>query len=243
MLPAQQSRPAPGGLRSWLTIGQRNGPFCFELTKHFHNHFPIVLAGWIIAAVRGFLMPSRAIATVSIRNALGRFRRNRCGSTAVEFALIAPIFFGLLFAIVETGMMFFAGQVLETGTQDAARQMFTHQLQGSGLSLAQQQSQFQTDLCNRVSTLFNCIADPTVLVVDVRSYPPGTVINLTDPIVGGDIPGPFVFQPPPAGSVNTVVVRVFNKYQLYVTGLGYNVSNLNNSQRLLSSTAAFHVEP
>lgn len=49
---------------------------------------------------------------------LRRFRRNRRGSAAVEFALIAPLFFGLLFAIIETAMTFFAGQVLETVTQD-----------------------------------------------------------------------------------------------------------------------------
>ena len=49
---------------------------------------------------------------------LRRFRRNRRGSAAVEFALVAPIFFGLLFAILELAMVFFASQVLETVTQD-----------------------------------------------------------------------------------------------------------------------------
>ena len=34
-----------------------------------------------------------------------RFRRNRGGSAAVEFALVAPIFFALLFAISMTGLM------------------------------------------------------------------------------------------------------------------------------------------
>ena len=38
------------------------------------------------------------------RRAMRRFRRNRArGSAAVEFALVAPIFFGLLFAIIECG--------------------------------------------------------------------------------------------------------------------------------------------
>ena len=73
-------------------------------------------------------MPSSAVATISVRNAIRRFRRNRRGSAAVEFALVAPVFFALLFAIIETGLMFFAGQVLETGTQDSARLMYTHQV-------------------------------------------------------------------------------------------------------------------
>jgi Flp pilus assembly protein TadG len=188
-------------------------------------------------------MPSPAVATVSIGNALRRFRRNRRGSVAVEFALIAPIFFALLFAIIETGMVFFAGQVLETGTQDSGRLLYTNQIQTSGLSAPQQQTQFFDDLCNRVKTLFNCIADPTSLVVDVRSYPPGTTINIASPIVAGSLTGPFVFQPPPLGSSNTVVIRVFYRWPLFVTGLGYNIANLNGSQRLLAATYAFHVEP
>ena len=49
-----------------------------------------------------------------------RFRRNRRGSAAVEFALIATPFFALLFAIIETSIVFFAGQVLETGATGLA---------------------------------------------------------------------------------------------------------------------------
>ena len=63
------------------------------------------------------------------RSALRRFRRNRRGSAAVEFALVAPIFFGLLFAIMEVALMFFASQVLEKVTQDAARMIMTGQAQ------------------------------------------------------------------------------------------------------------------
>ena len=59
-------------------------------------------------------MPSPAPSRFTFRTALRRFRGNRRGSAAVEFALVAPIFFGLLFAIIETAIMFFAGQVLET---------------------------------------------------------------------------------------------------------------------------------
>jgi Flp pilus assembly protein TadG len=61
------------------------------------------------------------------RNLLSRFRRNRRGSTVVEFALVAPMFFALLVAIIETARMFFATQVLETVTQDSARLIMTGQ--------------------------------------------------------------------------------------------------------------------
>jgi Flp pilus assembly protein TadG len=185
-------------------------------------------------------MPSSAVATISVRSAIRRFRRNRRGSAAVEFALVAPVFFALLFAIIETGLMFFAGQVLETGTQDSARLMYTHQAYDTGMD----ETAFKTDLCSRISTLFNCTGNLANLFVDVQYYAPGDAINLADPIVSGSLSSSgFKYQVPPPGSANTVVVRVFYKWQLYVTGLGFNVANLTGSQRLLAATVAFHVEP
>ena len=59
------------------------------------------------------------------------FRRNNRGSAAVEFSLIAVPFFALFFAIVETGIVFFASQVLETATQDSARMIMTGQAQNA----------------------------------------------------------------------------------------------------------------
>ena len=67
------------------------------------------------------------LSTASVRNAMRRFRSNRRGSAAVEFALVAPVFFALLFAIIESAMVFFAGQVLETGVQDSGRLLYISQ--------------------------------------------------------------------------------------------------------------------
>jgi Flp pilus assembly protein TadG len=188
-------------------------------------------------------MPSRTVWKFSIRTMLQRFRRNRRGSAAVEFALVAPIFFALLFAIIETALVFFAGQVLETGVQDAARQILTHQLQDSNLTTAQALAKFKQDLCDNVSALLSRPLD-----VDVRFFQPGTPITLSDPIdAGGNYDNSnLVFQVPPGGSPATVVVRGFYQWPLYVTGLGYNIANINGvsgSKRLLAATAAFHVEP
>ena len=184
-------------------------------------------------------MSSPAVATVSVRNALYRFRANRRGSAAVEFALVAPVFFALLFAIIETAIVFFASQALEVGTQGSARLMLTHQAQDSGMT----ETQFKTDLCNRINVLFNCTGNLAKITVDVQVFPPGTAITITDPIVSGNLTGPFTYQLPANNSPNTVVVRAFYQWPLFVTGLGYNIANLSGSRRLLAATAAFHVEP
>jgi Flp pilus assembly protein TadG len=180
-----------------------------------------------------------------------RFRRDNRGSAAVEFSLVAVPFFALLFAIIETALVFFAGQVLETAVQDAGRKIYTHQLQDAGLTTAQAKAQFMTDLCGLASILMSCTAAGGTGFVDtdVKYYPAGTAITITDPIdAGGNYdPSGFTFTLPPSGSTGTVVVRGFYQWPLVVTGLGYNIANISrgtsNSKRLLAATVAFHVEP
>ncbi len=54
-----------------------------------------------------------------------------------------------------------------------------------------------------------------------------------------------VYQMPNPG--DTVMVRTFYQWPLFVTQLGYNIANLGrntaNAKRLLAATAAFRVEP
>ena len=171
----------------------------------------------------------------AIRKALRRFRRNSRGSAAVEFALVAPVFFALLFAIIETAIVFFAGQVLETVTQDSARMIMTGQAQTGGYS----QGQFKDYVCGRVSVLFDCANG---IYVDVQSYPQFSGVSVSDPIDGAkNFVAPNNYSPGGPGDI--VVVRLFYKWPLFVTGLGYNISNLSGSQRLLTATAAFRNEP
>ena len=184
-------------------------------------------------------MSSPAPATVSVRNVFGRFRRNRKGAAAVEFALVAPLFFGVLFAIIETAIVFFASQLLEQGTAESARLMMTHQAQDSGMN----ETAFKTDLCNRIKVMFNCNGNLGTITVDVKVFTPGTAVTITEPIVNGSLNGTFAYSLPPSGSSNTVVVRAFYQWPLFVTGLGLNLANLSGSKRLLAATAAFHVEP
>ena len=168
-------------------------------------------------------------------NILRRFRRNRQGSAAVEFALVAPVFFGLLFAIIELAMVFFASQVLETVTQDSARVIMTGQAQLASFT----QAQFKNLVCSKVVALFDCVNG---ISIDVQSYSAFSAVNVADPIDAGKN-----FVPPnnylPGGPGDIVVVRLFYQWPLLVTGLGVNVAHLSGSKRLLTSTAAFQNEP
>ncbi len=180
------------------------------------------------------LIPILSFAVIAKR--LRSFRRNRDGSAAVEFAMIAPMFFALIFAVIETGMVFMAGQVLETGVEDGARLVYT--------STTTSAADFKSAICSRVSMMMDC----TKLDIDVRSYDPGASITITDPIdaSGKYVSTGLVYQPPAyspnSPSSKTVVVRAFYQWPLYVTGLGYNIANIDRgtatNKRLLAATAA-----
>ncbi len=170
-----------------------------------------------------------------LRRLSRRFGRNRRGATAVEFALVAPIFLALLFAIMETALMFFAGQVLETATQDTARLIMTGQAQNGGMT----QAQFKEQLCSRLVALFDCA---TGVYIDVQSFSNFSSVTVTPPI---DANKNFInnmnYKIGAAGDI--VIVRSFYQWPLFVTGLGYDISNVVGSKRLLTATAAFRNEP
>ena len=58
-----------------------------------------------------------------------RLLRRQDGAAAVEFGLVAAPFLALIFAIMETAIVFFAGQALETAVADSARLILTGQAQ------------------------------------------------------------------------------------------------------------------
>ena len=108
-----------------------------------------------------------------------RFVRQQEGAAAVEFALVALPFLALLFAILETALVFFAGQTLEAAVTDAGRLIMTGQAQTAGFS----QADFKTQVCNDLSGgLFDCAAS---LYVDVKTYSSFAAVNTASPITNG----------------------------------------------------------
>src|ERR1700743_2505419 len=81
-----------------------------------------------------------------------RFLRHEDGSSAVEFGLILLPFIALTFAIMETALVFFADQTLETAVADSARLIMTGQAQTGNFQL----SDFKNAVCSRIYGLFTC---------------------------------------------------------------------------------------
>jgi Flp pilus assembly protein TadG len=164
-----------------------------------------------------------------------RFIREQNGAAAVEFALIAVPFLALLFAILETALVFFAGQTLEAAVSDASRLIMTGQAQTAGYS----QADFKTQVCNRIAGLFDCSGG---VYVDVKQYSSFTSVNTASPVTNGTFDTTkMAYVPGGPGCIE--VVTLYYQWPIYVSLLGNNLSNLNGSKRLLVATAVFRNEP
>ena len=183
-------------------------------------------------------MSSSATSAASRSPLLRRFGRNRKGSAALEFALVAPVFVALLFAILETGIKFLAGQVLETVTQDAARVIMTGNGQNNYVPYTQ--AQFASYVCSQVPALLNCgkISIDVEPQASFSSFSTGSDIDNSGNFQNGDN-----IKYDPGTACQVMKVQLFYPWQLFVTGLGWNPSNLPGNIQRLTATAAFRNEP
>lgn len=166
---------------------------------------------------------------------LRRFARQNRGAAAIEFALVVIPFVAMLFAIIETAIVFFATQVLETAVADSARLILTGQAQSGGFN----QASFKNAVCARISGLFNC---STGIYVDVRTFSDFQSVSMTSPIdSSGNMVNNFVYQPGTAGQI--VVVRLFYQWPIYMQIWNPSLTNMSGNKRLLVATAAFRNEP
>ena len=185
-----------------------------------------------------------AIATARLKRAkllriktVRRFAKGEDGIAAVEFGIVAAPFLALMFAIMETSLVFFAGQTLETAVADSARLIMTGQAQSMGLT----QDTFKTEVCNRIHGLFDCAAG---IQIDVRAY------TSAEGFAGASTAKPTAadlqnnnFGYAPGGACSIVVVRLMYQWPVYAAVLGFNLSDLSGGKRLLMATAAFRNEP
>ena len=166
-----------------------------------------------------------------------RFAQGTDGMTTVEFGLVALPFLALLFAILETTMIFFASQTLETAVADSARLVLTGQAQSQGFA----PSDFRTAVCARVHGLIDC---QNGLQIDVRTYSSFSAINNAPPVDSHGNLQTSSFGYTPGSACEIVVVRLMYQWPVYISMLGLDkLANLNGSMRLLMATAAFRNEP
>jgi len=161
-----------------------------------------------------------------------RLRRDRRGVTAIEFALVAPILFTVLFGTIEIAMMYYVATSMEGEIQIAARQIRTGNVQGA----ADPVEEFRTLLCDNLSNLLNCDS----VIIDVRAMPDFGSIDKPPLIDEDGNPQNENFDPGEAGDV--VLVRIAYRYSILTPFIG-DLLGATNGHFDMYAAAAFQNEP
>ena len=149
--------------------------------------------------------------------------------------MVAAPFLAMIFAIIETALIFFAGQTLETAVSDSARLILTGQAQTQGLN----QAQFKQAVCAKIYGLFDCSGG---INVDIRKYSASSSATPPSPVdANGNLVNSFVYQPGGPGDI--VVARLIYQWPVYANIIGVDMANMAGNKRLLVATAAFRNEP
>lgn len=194
-------------------------------------------------------MSERAKPTVAARAIVGkllaRFRKEKDGATAVEFAIISVPFIGLLFAIFETAFVFFVTEAIESGVSEAARQVMTGQTQTANITTA---SAFRSQvLCPTTGKrLLPSFIDCSKVQVDARGAADFASIDFSRPTsykfclgAPGDITVVRIFYPLPV--YFAIIARMADGSIGQVTA----GTELSGGQRvhMLTGTSVFRTEP
>ncbi len=179
------------------------------------------------------------------------WRKDESGATAIEFAMVIGPFLGLLFAILEVALVYFAQFSLENANETAARLIRTGAAQnGTATSNPLSKSQFKQKVCAKLPAFMTCDNN---LIVDIRSFP-------TFSAAAADLPD--LFNPDgsrgaaekycPGGPSDMVVATIYYDWKLFIgmpglgdfTGkLGLGLGNMPDGSRLIITGFATRNEP
>jgi len=168
---------------------------------------------------------------------LRKLPRDDRAATAVEFAiLITPLMF-LILASLQLGLIFFAGQCLQSAAIASGRELMTGAEQDKGAT----QTQFQSAVCANATVLFNCNS----IMVDVESASSYSNIS-TAPLTptydaSGKVTNTWAYSPGAAGDI--VILRLMYSWPVVAGPLLPGLANQSNGNRLLVATSVFKNEP
>ncbi|CCE02965.1 TadE/TadG family type IV pilus assembly protein [Bradyrhizobium sp. STM 3809] len=166
------------------------------------------------------------------------FFRDESAATAVEFGLVAAPFLALVIALIQTFLVFFAQQLLESIAQQSARAVMTGQVQAQSMTADAFKQQV---VCTKIRIFFNCGG----LMIDMQVANNWSATNTATPSLTFDSNGAVsnVWQYNPGTAGDIVVLKVMYVWPVMLGPLGFNLSNVSSGNRLIMSTAAFQNEP
>lgn len=172
-----------------------------------------------------------------LRAGFRRVAKNNSGAVMMEFALITPAFVALLVAALQTGLVFFAQQALETTAEKAGRQILTGTVQKGNKT----QSEFKTIVCSKLPGFMEC----GKVMVDLKKYASFNDVTTARPTLttdgSGNITNAWAYESVAPGDI--AVMRVMYLWPTGTGPLGFDLSTVSGGRRLMVATAVFRAEP
>lgn len=166
-----------------------------------------------------------------------RFRRDRSGATAVEFAMVGLPFVMLLFGIIGVGLFFFTTFALENALERASRLIRTGEAQQAGMT----DVQFKSKICEYVPVVANCTDR---LLVNVRSFAEADltpVVTQEECLSNGTLSNVTTYQPGVSSQV--VLVTLCFEWEFSKVLPFINFGNMAGGSRLIQAATVFRTEP
>jgi len=176
----------------------------------------------------------------SVRSRLQRYLACARGVTAIEFAFVAPMVLAIMLASIQISTIYVAQSYLDSVSESAMRIVLTN----GAYTLTP--AQFQTQLCQNVTALFNC----NNLVVDLQPVTcTGTYGQITTCMNGlqpqMNASGAWTTTPSftTGGTNSTMRLLVMYKFPVISGPYGLGFTSYSDGTRLLSSVQIFKKEP
>jgi Flp pilus assembly protein TadG len=193
-------------------------------------------------------------ARFGLRGLVRRFRREENAASAVEFAIIAVPFLGILMAIFESTFLLFNAEIVDAVTANVSRQLMTGQIQTNGQTCAQQKLAFQNMICPtsgaRPSTALPSNFDCSKVIIDVRQ---SNLNNVDETNTLYQDPTQAQFTPATSGQNNIIrVIYPMTAIMPIITGFSNGSIGVNHAgqvqyngvwSHIIMGTSVFRTEP
>jgi Flp pilus assembly protein TadG len=167
--------------------------------------------------------------------ALRAFVSNHSGSALIESVLVMPAFFGFLFLLIDTAIIFLSSSQLDGGLEAAKRMVATGEINKVAHNL--RESTFRTAFCTNVATIVNC-AD---VKFDIRAFQNFAAVQMADPIYKGKL-NTAAFSTNFGTACDIVVIRAYYELTSVSGMLRSDVQRLTPLTSFITSSVAFRNE-
>lgn len=163
-----------------------------------------------------------------------QFTKDRKGSAAIEFAILALPFLVLIFAIIELAIMYFVDSGLDAAVHKAVRQVRV----GTAKSASWDINKFKTAVCAELAYSFSCSANLKVratVITDMNS------VTKISGISGGTLTVTEDFNI--GGSGDYVLIQTFLPWDPVMKLYAFSGGRLSDGRYVLGAAELFKNEP